>query len=604
MQKRILYFSLCFLLGFFSRSYSNINNVIAIDDSTLVKLDKNSSVIYVEKNETINIENIDNLDWGVNKNGGNVGIVKNVIWFKSSFINKADNAIEKHLYFPFYLINEIDVYSSHNEKTVHVNSLGRLRDLNNNSKISGGWATKIVFESGRNDVYVRVNHLYLPTRVTSFLLEERKLDEIILHSVSIFWIWKSVFIFAMLISLVLFAMIRQKVFLFYFLFNLGILYTLSIEFGDYPYFVDDGNIIFIFQRFFNFLFIFFFPKFLNELIPIFEDFKKTVKTLKIGNYIFISFWISSFFEIIRMNEIYFYLTNYFLFYTVFVLLVSLFLISASVYKKRENSKILFGIYFIFIFFTVFDGYGYALGFVSDEFYIYETILFSSIFQVIAFLGFISFQLFTIYKDRNKLLLIQRDHDLEVAKAIVKSQESERNLIGRELHDMVGANMAVIKQKTDKANKLLLKIIDDTIISIRTLSHGLITPSFDYTKFEDEIKDLIYLFENDNMKIHYYFHECTNLNDRNINIHLYRIIQELLQNALKHSRATEVYLQFLKHEDNLTIMYEDNGVGFDTLNKKIFGRGLYNIEKRVSLIKANLQLDSSKTGTTVTIILDY
>jgi two-component system, NarL family, sensor kinase len=89
---------------------------------------------------------------------------------------------------------------------------------------------------------------------------------------------------------------------------------------------------------------------------------------------------------------------------------------------------------------------------------------------------------------------------------------------------------------------------------------------------------------------------------NIEINLYRIIQELISNILKHAKASEVSIQLLKKETYLNIVVEDNGIGFDVnqvKNKK--GMGLKNIESRVNSLGGEFNIDSGKgAGTTITI----
>ena len=83
--------------------------------------------------------------------------------------------------------------------------------------------------------------------------------------------------------------------------------------------------------------------------------------------------------------------------------------------------------------------------------------------------------------------------------------------------------------------------------------------------------------------------------------LYRVVQELVQNIVKHARATEVNLQLIRHATELALMVEDNGVGFDpaALGAEA-GIGLRNIESRVAYLGGTLELDSRPGyGTTIT-----
>ena len=94
---------------------------------------------------------------------------------------------------------------------------------------------------------------------------------------------------------------------------------------------------------------------------------------------------------------------------------------------------------------------------------------------------------------------------------------------------------------------------------------------------------------------------TDLTDRlanNVEIQLFRIVQELITNVIKHASATEINLQVTSYEDHLNLIVEDNGDGFD-IKKVKMGFGLKNIEKRLGLLGGQYEIDSSPVaGTTV------
>ena len=84
--------------------------------------------------------------------------------------------------------------------------------------------------------------------------------------------------------------------------------------------------------------------------------------------------------------------------------------------------------------------------------------------------------------------------------------------------------------------------------------------------------------------------------------VYRVIQELIGNVIKHAQATEVIVQLFRDEDKLHITVEDNGIGFDTQNIQSFkGAGWTNIQNRIAYLKGTIELESGKgTGTSVVI----
>ncbi|NQU32421.1 MAG: hypothetical protein HQ521_04235 [Bacteroidetes bacterium] len=189
-------------------------------------------------------------------------------------------------------------------------------------------------------------------------------------------------------------------------------------------------------------------------------------------------------------------------------------------------------------------------------------------------------------------------------SMVAGQEEARNKAGRELHDSIGANMAIIKRQIDRGNEELYKIVSQTIESVRTLSHGLVTPKVRNEEFVDEMKELCFLFSSEKIEVHCYFHNWPKIDCAEITTHLYRITQELLQNAVKHSKAKNVYFQFIgENERNISLIYEDDGIGFNYLKNTNKGLGLRNIENRVELLNGSLQFDTSTVGKGCTIVIE-
>ena len=103
-----------------------------------------------------------------------------------------------------------------------------------------------------------------------------------------------------------------------------------------------------------------------------------------------------------------------------------------------------------------------------------------------------------------------------------------------------------------------------------------------------------------MEISLHTHEVDGVLSNEAKLHVYRIIQELLNNALKHANATEIDVQVNKMDGHLFIMVEDNGQGFDHTNAKE-GLGLGNLKSRVNVLRGEMEIDSSKDrGTSITV----
>lgn len=205
----------------------------------------------------------------------------------------------------------------------------------------------------------------------------------------------------------------------------------------------------------------------------------------------------------------------------------------------------------------------------------------------------------------------QEKELEGIGNILEAQEKERSKMAAELHDNLGSKVATLKlllessdnTKNFASNYAKLKtLISETYNDIRNISKnknfgaqissGLI-PS---TKaIANQISDT------KKIKIDVINIDVKKRIENNIEIQIFRILQELITNILKHAKATEATIQFSEENNLLNIMVEDNGKGFD-VNQNTSGTGLSNIEKRVEKMNGTLAIDSDK-GNGTTIILN-
>ena len=184
---------------------------------------------------------------------------------------------------------------------------------------------------------------------------------------------------------------------------------------------------------------------------------------------------------------------------------------------------------------------------------------------------------------------------EITEAVVTAQESERSEIGRELHDnvnqLLGATRLYIDMaRRDDVNRDSLLLSSSTytlqaIDEIRKLSKTLITPLIREIGLIDAIKDLsddIMLVHP--VKINLVTKDFTEeiLNEK-FKLNLFRIVQEQLNNILKHAKAKNVSINFTQTQNEISLSIIDDGVGFDTSKRKK-GVGITNIKSRVELYK--------------------
>lgn len=196
----------------------------------------------------------------------------------------------------------------------------------------------------------------------------------------------------------------------------------------------------------------------------------------------------------------------------------------------------------------------------------------------------------------------------VTSAIIKTQEDERYEIGGELHDNVCQLLASGQMSLARLKKIVpeeyLSSFDQTrsyiqqaSIEIRNLSHRLAPAFFDDNTLEDTFQLLLRTFNiNEQYEITFYFDKKVlkkTAQQRDIQLNLYRILQEQLSNILKYAKATKIEIDVMINQDKLEMRIADNGVGFD-LGQKHQGIGITNMRRRAELFNGKLDITTSPT----------
>ena len=201
---------------------------------------------------------------------------------------------------------------------------------------------------------------------------------------------------------------------------------------------------------------------------------------------------------------------------------------------------------------------------------------------------------------------QKEEEIRIAKAIIDAQEKERSNLGAELHDninqILGATLLTLSMAKSKEGNTEEKIgfittamgyITDSINEIRKLSHNLAPAAFEDNTLHDLFENLLLNINLENrFVIRFHFDELKEIVlSENIQVNLYRILQEQTKNILKYSEATaiEVAVKFIDNAVSLRVY--DNGKGFDIKTKKN-GIGLKNIKKRAESLSGKFFLNSA------------
>jgi two-component system, NarL family, sensor kinase len=244
------------------------------------------------------------------------------------------------------------------------------------------------------------------------------------------------------------------------------------------------------------------------------------------------------------------------------------------------------------------------------------VLFGTMIAVII----ISFLAFRNLEHKRKLQQ-QRINELETEKqltateAVLKGEEQERSRLAKDLHDGLGGMLAGIKYSFNnmKGNLVMtpenhqafersMDMLDSSIKEMRRVAHNMMPESLVRFGLDTALKDFCNdINQSGALQVKYQSIGLVDVAiDQTTAITMYRIVQELLHNTLKHAAAKIAIVQVTKADEHLSITVEDDGKGFDTsMTNHQGGVGWSNIRHRVDFLKGKLDLDSQPgKGTSV------
>jgi len=239
---------------------------------------------------------------------------------------------------------------------------------------------------------------------------------------------------------------------------------------------------------------------------------------------------------------------------------------------------------------------------------------------IGLIVFIIFHQRRVIKYQSKLQLMEQEQQKMLLNASIRLQEEERQRIAADLHDDAGPLLATARLylnenlvNLDKQSQLqsiynAKQIIDDTIQLIRNISHSLMPPTLKNFGLESAVNDLFQKISGSgSMNASCRFHDYRDRLHADQELIIFRVIQELINNILKHSNASFIHLTQNLNGPNLYIRLHHDGRGitqadFEKLNKSNVGLGLKNIQSRLKLVHGQIffEKDMSQTYYKVTI----
>ncbi len=185
---------------------------------------------------------------------------------------------------------------------------------------------------------------------------------------------------------------------------------------------------------------------------------------------------------------------------------------------------------------------------------------------------------------------------------IEQVEAERHRIATDLHDELGGIFSTLKLKVNQLDQagqngaLIAEsrdIIDTGISSVRRISHAMTPPGLEMFGLADALESLCKKNNSPGLEVEFDAPADFPRLEKKAELGIYRMAQELINNAIRHSAATKIALSLTRSENAVCFRYEDNGKGFDlAILKESKGLGLKNIEARANHIQAKIDWQSA------------
>ena len=279
----------------------------------------------------------------------------------------------------------------------------------------------------------------------------------------------------------------------------------------------------------------------------------------------------------------------FIFFPVTVIAV----IKSYKYYKYQAVTYILAITSLFTGATVFNLIEF--GIIEESYVPINPILIGSIIELFIFSTSFIIEIKKINDKKNSLLKASAEQQRNLLKAYIEGTEAEGNRISQELHDNIGSRLALIKNQLKNTNsnpEILEKNISEIFSEVRTISNELSPNSLHILGLVQCTKQLLNNLEfTGKIKVNFYAADSIDLTGSK-SLQIYRVIQESIQNIMKHSKASQVDFQILKENKKVIITIDDNGVGFDTKKKSYkHGNGLNNMKMRVESVNGKIEISS-------------
>lgn len=219
-------------------------------------------------------------------------------------------------------------------------------------------------------------------------------------------------------------------------------------------------------------------------------------------------------------------------------------------------------------------------------------------------------LYFVYRYKNRmhqqqLKTIQQEKEIHLLQALMHGEEKERSRIAKDLHDGVAGMLAAAKMQVSSLSSAFsgvennagyqqaMQLINEASREVRKTAHNLMPEVLTRYGLDEALRRYCGNISSENhLKVEYDFLGTPTRFTESFELSVYRIVQELLTNVIKHSKATEAVVQVSQQNEVLFITVEDNGIGFTEGDPETDGMGLHSLKSRVSAMNGKIDLQAN------------
>src|SRR5690606_11673462 len=168
--------------------------------------------------------------------------------------------------------------------------------------------------------------------------------------------------------------------------------------------------------------------------------------------------------------------------------------------------------------------------------------------------------------------------------------------------MIGSELSFASEEQRQSFEKAMSLVDEGCREVRTVSHNIMPNALLKSGLSTAIREFVNKIDHRVIKVNLYTEGLHQRIDEKTESVLYRIVQECVNNVIKHASASQLDISIIREETDLTLTIEDNGKGFDSTDKSNFdGIGIRNIQSRVDYLKGSVEWDTAPGKGTVVMV---